>query len=202
MSDAKASKAAARAALKRAAASPAASGSRRGRTTVRTLGRDDQIAGLTEGRNAEASRRGSARALANGGPRPAAPPVRVRAATVPLPTPEVAQVCSLDGRRLTARLVASHLGWRRGGRLVATQVGVHAWTFKPATNATLRRAARAEVADDRGRLAFDLDFVHEANLRNWAAPVAFAAEGVLWLVDIAALSATPTPATRRKATSK
>lgn len=202
MPDDKASKAAARAALKRASASPATSGRRRGRTTVRTLGRDDQVAGLTEGRNAEASRRGSARALANEGPRPAAPPVRARAATVPLPTPEVAQVCSLDGRRLTARLVVAHLDWHPGTGLTATQVGVHAWTFKPATNASLRRAARAEVADDRGRLALDLDFVHEADLRNWAAPLVFAAEEVLWLVDIASLSATPTPATRRKATSK
>jgi hypothetical protein len=199
MSEDKKSKAAARAALKRAAASPSSGARRRGRTTVRTLGRDDEIAGLTDGRNAEASRRGSARAITTHGPRPAASPAQPRVSTVTLPSPEVAQVCSVDGRRLTARLVVAHLAWAPGTRLTATQVGVNAWTLQRATKASLRRQARAEVADERGRIAFDLDFVREAGLRDWAAPLVFAADGALWLVDVASLTASPIPGARRKA---
>lgn len=199
MTEDKTSKAAARAALKRAAASRSAGARRRGRTTVRTLGREDDIAGLTDGRNAEASRRGSARAISTGGPRPAGSPTQPRVTTVGLPSPEVAQVCSVDGRRVTARLVVTHLAWAPGTRLTATQVGVNAWTFERASIASLRRQARAQVADERGRIAFDLDFVREAGLRDWAAPLVFAADGALWLVDVASLAASPVPGARRKA---
>jgi len=198
MPEDKASKAAARAALKRASESSSTGGRRRGRTKVRVLGRDDEIAGLSEGRNAEAARRGSARAVASEEPRPAATRGRPRPPTVDLPSPEVAQVCSVDRRRLTARLVVVHLGWATGTRLTATQVGVNAWVFEKATNAVLRRQARAEVADERGRVAFDIDFVREAGLRDWAAPLVFAADGAMWLVDVAGLAAAPVPTSPRK----
>ena len=192
------SKEAARASLKRASKSVSSGSRRRGRTAVRVLGRDDEIGGLTEGRNAEAARRGSARAVTSEGSRPADTRTRPRSPAVELPSPEVSQVCSVDRRRVTARLVVAHLGWLPGTRLTATQVGVNAWAFERATNATLRRAARAEVADGRGRISFDLDFVHEAGLHAWAAPLVFAADEAMWLVDVGSLSATPVPTSARR----
>lgn len=204
MTDEKSQKrAAARSMLSRAAEQSQGGSRRRGRTTVKTLGREANIPGLSESRNAEAARRGSARALASDGPRPASPPTQNRSRPGRrLPTPEAVQVCSVDGRRLTARLVVNHLGWKPGKALVGRNIGNGVWELTPATTTAERRNAIAEVADDRGRMAFTRDFLSESQLKQWPAALVLAAGGRLLMVNLATVHYEPTSPSRRRKAAK